>query len=66
MILDFLFKKKKNIQNKIKTKFEMNDWMELSREERLKKDLQEKNERMINKKALLKSIREEYSKIKNK
>ena len=43
----------------------MNNWMNLTKEERLKIDFNEKNIRMRKKKALLKSIREEYIKIKN-
>ena len=38
--------------------------MELTKKERLELDYKEKNETMIKKKALLKSIREEYIKIK--
>ncbi|WP_225866597.1 hypothetical protein [Prochlorococcus sp. MIT 0801] len=44
----------------------MNNWMNLSKEERLEIDFNEKNIIMRKKKALLKSIREEYLKIKNK
>ena len=44
----------------------MNEWFELSKEERLELDLNEKNESMRRKKNLLKSIRDEYIKIKNK
>ena len=45
----------------------MNDWMDLTKEERLELDFREKNESMIKKKELLKSIRDEYiKKIKNK
>ena len=43
----------------------MNHWMNLTKEERLELDLKEKNKVMIKKKALLKSIRDEYIKIKN-
>jgi len=40
--------------------------MELTKEERLKIDSKEKNETMRKRKVLLKSIRAEYIKIKNK
>tara|TARA_B100000579_G_scaffold296269_1_gene246386 strand:+ start:247 stop:372 length:126 start_codon:yes stop_codon:yes gene_type:complete len=40
--------------------------MNLTKEERLEIDLKEKNEVMRKKKELLKSIRDEYIKIKNK
>ena len=40
--------------------------MDLTKEERLEIDSQEKNDSMIKKKVLLKSIRDEYIKIKNK
>ena len=44
----------------------MNNWMNLTKEERLEIDFNEKNIIMRKKKALIKSIREEYIKIKNK
>ena len=59
-------RKKKNIQEKIKYKFDINNWMDLTKEERLEIDSKEKNESMRKKKALLKSIRDEYIKIKKK
>ena len=59
-------RKKKKVQEKSKYNFDINNWMELTKEERLEIDSKEKNESMIRKKALLKSIREEYLKIKNK
>ena len=40
--------------------------MDLTKEERLELDSKEKKESMRKKKALLKSIRDEYIKIKNK
>ena len=40
--------------------------MNLTKEERLEMDIKEKDEIMRKKKALLKSIRDEYIKIKNK
>ena len=66
MLFKFLFKKKKKIQEQSEQKFNMQNWMNLTKEERLEIDLKEKNEVMRKKKALLKSIREEYIKIKNK
>ncbi|AIQ96819.1 putative Hantavirus glycoprotein G2 [Prochlorococcus sp. MIT 0801] len=68
MLFKFLFKKKKKkkLQEQSEQKFDMNNWMNLSKEERLEIDFNEKNIIMRKKKALLKSIREEYLKIKNK
>ena len=66
MLFRFLFnKKKKKIQEQSEQKFDMNNWMNLTKEERLEIDFNEKNTIMRKKKALLKSIREEYIKIKN-
>tara|TARA_B100000945_G_scaffold59352_1_gene44121 strand:- start:1336 stop:1542 length:207 start_codon:yes stop_codon:yes gene_type:complete len=59
-------RKKKKLQEKIKNKSDINNWMELTKEERLEIDLKEKNESMRKSKALLKSIRDEYIKIKKK
>ena len=66
MLFKFLFKrkKKKNPQEESKQKFDLNNWMNLTKEERLEIDFNEKNKTMIKKKTLLKSIREEYIKIK--
>ena len=65
MLFKFLFKKKKKkLQEQSEQKFEMNNWMNLTKEERLEIDFDEKNKIMRKKKALLKSIREEYIKIK--
>ena len=65
MILKLIFKrKKKKLQEKFK--FDMNNWMNLTKEERFEIDSKEKNESMRRKKKLLKSIREEYIKIKMK
>ena len=65
MFFKFIFKKKKKIlQEEPKQKFDMNNWMNLTKEERLEIDFNEKNTIMRKKKALLKSIREEYIKIK--
>ena len=66
MLLKFIFKKKKTkSKEKHKKKFDMNSWMNLTKEERLEIDVKDKNELMKKKKALLKSIREEYIKLKN-
>jgi hypothetical protein len=65
MIFKFIFKKKeKKLQEQSGQKLDMNNWMNLTKEERLEIDFNEKNKMMRKKKALLKSIREEYSKIK--
>ena len=65
MLFKFLFKKKKKkLQEQSEQKFEMNNWMNLTKEERLELDFNEKNKIMRKNKALLKSIREEYMKIK--
>ena len=65
MFFKSIFKrKKKKLQEKIKYKFDINSWMDLSKAERLEIDSREKNESMRKKKALLKSIRDEYIKIK--
>ena len=67
MLFKFIFKKKnKKTQEKSEQKFNMTNWMSLTKEERLEIDFKEKNKTMRKKKALLKSIREEYIKIKNK
>jgi len=65
MLFKFLFKKKKKkLKEQSEQKFDMNNWMNLTKEERLERDFNEKNKIMRKKKALLKSIREEYIKIK--
>ena len=67
MIFKFILKKKKKkIQENSEQKLDINNWMNLTKEERLEIDFNEKNKTMRKKKALLKSIREEYLKIKNK
>ena len=67
MFFKYIFKKKeKNLQKAIKYKFEINNWMKLTKEQRLEIDSKDKDESMKRKKALLKSIREEYIRIKNK
>ena len=65
MFIKFIFKrKKKKLQEKFK--FDMNNWMNLTKEERFEIDSKEKHESMRRKKKLLESIREEYIKIKMK
>ena len=65
MLFKFLSKKKKiKLQEKSEKKFDMNNWMNLTKEERLEIDFNEKNKMMRKKKVLLESIREEYIKIK--
>ncbi|MBW3041652.1 hypothetical protein DNJ73_03375 [Prochlorococcus marinus XMU1408] len=67
MFFKFIFKRKtKNFQEKRKDKFDINNWMDLTKDERLEIDSKEKDESMRKKKALLKNIREEYVKMKNK
>ena len=67
MIFKFIFKKKKKkLQENSEQKLDINNWMNLTKEERLEVDFNEKNKTMRKKKALLKSIREEYLKIKKK
>ena len=67
MLFKFLFKKeKKKLQEQSKQKFEINNWMNLTKEERLEIDFNEKKKIMSKKKALLKSIREEYINMKRK
>ena len=67
MIFKFIFKKKKKkIKEQLEPKLEMSKWMNLTREERLEIDFKEKDKIMKKKKALLKSIRDEYVKMKNK
>ena len=67
MIFKFILKKKKKkIKEQMEQKLEMSKWMNLTREERLEIDFKEKDKIMKKKKALLKSIRDEYAKMKNK
>ena len=67
MFFKSIFKRsKKKIKEKFKYKFDIDSWMELTKEERLEIDSKEKNESMRKKKILLKSIRDEYIEIKNK
>ena len=66
MLFKFLSNKKKiKLQEQSEQKFDMNNWMNLTKEERLEIDFNEKNTIMRKKKALLKSIREEYIKMRN-
>ena len=66
MLFKFIIKRKnKNFQKKFK--FDINNWMDLTKEERLQIDFNEKDQKMKQKKELLKSIRDDYLKImKNK
>ena len=67
MFFKSIFKRNKKIlQEKTIFKSDINNWMNLTKEERLELDSRDKKESMIKKKALLKSIRDEYIKIKNK
>ena len=67
MFFKSIFKRKgRKLEEKIKYKFDINKWMELTKEERLDIDYKEKHESMRKKKVLLKSIRDEYIKIKKK
>tara|TARA_Y100001968_G_scaffold252110_1_gene237474 strand:+ start:347 stop:580 length:234 start_codon:yes stop_codon:yes gene_type:complete len=65
MFIKFIFKRKKKLIQE-KFKFDMNNWMNLTKEERFEIDSKEKEESMRRKKKLLKSIRKEYIKIKMK
>tara|TARA_Y100001968_G_scaffold177932_1_gene162931 strand:+ start:140 stop:349 length:210 start_codon:yes stop_codon:yes gene_type:complete len=66
MFLKSIFRRKKRkIKQTLKYKFDINNWMNLTKEERLEMDIKEKDEIMRRKKELLKSIRDEYIKIKN-
>ena len=66
MFLKSIFRRKKRkIKQTLKYKFDINNWMNLTKEERLEMDIKEKDEIMRKKKELLKSIRDEYIKIKN-
>ena len=65
ILFKFLFKKKnKKLQEPSEQEFEISNWMNLTKEERLELDYNEKNKTMMKKEALIKSIREEYIKIK--
>tara|TARA_Y100001968_G_C19234308_1_gene656080 strand:- start:632 stop:838 length:207 start_codon:yes stop_codon:yes gene_type:complete len=60
----FFIKKKKKLPEQTDQKLNMNNWMNLTKEERLEIDFNEKKKIMVKNKALLKSIREEYIKMK--
>ena len=63
MFFKFIFKrKKKKLYENFK--YNISNWMNLSKEERFEIDSKDKDESMRKKKALLKSIRDEYNKIK--
>jgi len=64
MLFKSLFKKKKKLHEQSEKTFDMKNWMNLTKEERLEIDFNEKNKMMRKNKALLESIREEYFKIK--
>ena len=64
MLFKFLFKKKKKLHGQSEKIFDIKNWMNLTKEERLEIDFNEKNKMMRKKKAMLESIREEYLKIK--
>ena len=67
MLFKFFFKKKKKKhEEQYEKKFDINSWMNLTKEERLEIDFNDKNKIMRKKKALLDSIRDEYIKIKKK
>ncbi len=58
------FKSKRNLKRK--SNFKLIEWMELTNEERREMDSFDNRETMKRKKLLLKSIREEYQKLKKK
>jgi len=65
MFFKLIFKGNKKIfKKKFKYKFDIVNWMNLTREERLEIDSKEKDESLRKKKALLKSIRDEYLRMK--
>ena len=66
MFFKSIFKRNKKSQKRINPKLGINDWMDLTKTERFEIDSKEKDESMKKKRALLKSIRDEYIKIKNK
>ena len=64
MFFKFIFKRKRKDSKIInENKYDMKSWMELTKQERYDLDTREKEVKMKNKKALLKTIREEYTKI---
>lgn len=66
VIFKFRFKAKNNSQRNRRLKSTFIDWMELTNEERREMDFRDKRETLKRKKILLKSIREEYNKLKKK
>ena len=64
--LRFRFKAKTNARKNTKLKYKFIDWMELTNEERREIDFIDKMDTLKRKKILLKSIREEYKKLKKK
>ena len=67
MFFKFLKKRKnKTLQEQYEQNFDMNFWMNLTKQERIDLDFKAKTKMMTKKKALLKSIRDEYIKLKNK
>ena len=67
MIFKYIFKRnKKKPQEIIKYKFDINSWMDLTKSERIEIDTKEKYESVRKRKLFLKSIRDEYMKIKRK
>ena len=66
LILKSRIQAKKNSQRNSKLKYKFIDWMELTNDERREMDFIDKRETLKRKKILLKSIREEYKKLKNK
>ena len=65
-ILKSRFKAKKNSRRNSNLKYKFVDWMELTNEERREMDLIDKRDNLKRKKILLKTIREEYKKLKSK
>ena len=62
----YRFKLRNNLKRNTKLKYKFIDWMELTNEERREMDSIDKRETLKRKKVLLKSIREEYKKLKKK
>ena len=66
IILKSRFKVKKNSHKNSKVKYKFIDWMELTNDERREMDFIDKRDTLKRKEILLKSIREEYKKLKKK
>ena len=58
MLFKFLFKKKKKLHEQSEKTFDIKNWMNLTKEERLEIDFNDKNELMKKRNLLLKSILE--------